>query len=261
MIAMNLKKNSLSDRGWIYYKDEIKYTSNSKLLADELKRIFKKRIWLEIRSPGYKSSPMLLMSVRDDEIEIERPSNWSAQENTFLLEYHTPGEPWHSIKVHVKRVTGDSIFLHLPELCSVTERRDHFRVGVPADSAARIIIRKKNAANTTRRRAREKFWTGRVKDISAGGICIFPEKMPGLTLPELRMIVGPLELNLKINADKVWPCMVIQEAEVVRIAETMLNDKRTLEIALKFRMNHQEEKNMLNYIRQRELAIIKSGVE
>lgn len=261
MIAMSLEKNALSDRGWVYYGDDVKYTSNTQLLTDELKRIFEKRIWVEIRVPGYKSAPTLLMSVKRDRIEIERPAKWSGSENIILLQYRTPGEPWHSMKVHVKKIMGDSIFLHFPELYAVSERRAYFRVEVPGGSTAKIVFLKKKGGPAARRRTRGNFFTGRVKDISAGGICIFPDKMPGVTLPESHMVVGPMELNLRIDTDKVWPRMVIQEAEVVRFGETMDNDIRTMEMVLKFRMNPKEEKNMLNYIRQRELAIIRSGVE
>ncbi len=260
MIALDLKKNALSEKAWVYYGDEIKYTSNRQLIREEVERLFEKRIWVEIRYPGYKSTTTLIMSADNNEIEIEMPSDWKGDHEVVLLKYRAPGEPWHSLKVRVKRTSGGSIFFHFPELYAISERRSYFRIEVPSGSTAKIALQKKKAA-TTRRRSRVRFFTGIVRDISAGGICIFPEKTPGIVLPGAHVMVGPVELNLGINAEKSWPLMEIEKAEVIRLSETMLKDRKLPLMALKFHLSRKEEENLVSYIRQRELAIIKSGVE
>ncbi len=261
MIALDLKKNALSDKGWVFYGDDVKFTSNRKLIAEEVERIYKKRIWIEMRFPGYKSAPTLIMSVKEDEIELERPSDWNQEQEVVLLQYRAPREPWHSIKTRLKKASGDSLFFYFPEIYAVSERRSYFRVETPAGSTAKIMLKKQSSSTTSRKRARHKFFMGIIKDISVGGISIYPQKMPGVILPASHIFVGPLELDLKINEKKTWPLMEIKKAEVVRLSETMLNDKKILEMAFKFHMNRSEEENLVNYIRQRELAIIKSGVE
>ena len=260
MIALDLKKNALSEKAWVYYGDEVKFTSNRQLIQEEVERIFENRIWVEIRYPGHKSPTTLIMSMKEDEIELELPPDWKGDQEVALLKYRAPGEPWHSLKVRVKRMAGGSIFFHFPELYAISERRSYFRIEVPSGSIAKIMLQKKKAA-TTRRRAKQKFFTGIIRDISAGGICIFPEKTPGILLPESHVMVGPVELTLGLNAEKSWPNMTIEKAEVVRLSETMLKDRKVPVMALKFHLSRKEEENLVNYIRQRELAIIKSGVE
>ena len=256
MIALELKKNALSDKGWVYYGDEIKYTSNRKLIVEELKRIFKQRIWLELRHAGYKSMPTLIISLSKKGLEIELPPDWNRSVETCLLKYRLPDEPWHSLKVHVKEVTIKSIFFEIPELIAVSEQRAYFRIDVPSDSIAKVIIQKKAPAK--RRRARSRYITGTIKDISAGGMCMYPDMIPGLVLPEAHMVVGPVILDLKINHEKTWPTLEIQEAEVVRTGQTMLNDKKVMQMALKFKLTRKEEENLVGYIRHRELVIIRT---
>ncbi len=259
MIALNLTTTAHSDRAWIYYTDELKYTSNRQLIEEEVERIFKNRVWVEIRYPGYQSPTTLIMSVEKDEIELEMPPDWDHAQKVALLKYRVPGEPWHSLKVHVKRISGGSIFFHFPEIYTISERRSYFRIEVPSGSTAKIIMQRRAAP--ARRRARQRFFTGIIKDISAGGVCLYPQKTPGIVLPGSHVMVGPVELNLKINIEKTWPLLEIEKAEVVRLSETMLNDRTVPVMALKFHLSHKEEENLVNYIRQRELAIIKSGVE
>jgi len=260
MIALDLKKNALSEKAWVYYGDEVKFTSNRQLIEEEIDRLFKNRIWVEIRYPGYQSATTLIMSVKSNEIELELPSDWKGDQKVVLLKYRAPGEPWHSLKVQVKRMAGGSIFFNFPEIYAISERRSYFRIEVPSGSTVKIMLQNSKAAST-RRRSRKKFFTGIIRDISAGGICVFPDKTPGIVLPESHVMVGPVELSLRLNAEKSWPTMLIEKAEVVRLSETFLKDRRLPVMALKFHLNHKEEKNLVNYIRQRELAIIKSGVE
>ncbi len=256
MIALELKRNSQSDKGWVYYGDEIKYTSNRKLIVEELNRILKKRIWLELCYPGYKSNPALIISLSKKGVEVELPPGWDSSVDTALLKYRLPNEPWHSLKVHVKEITGHSIFFELPELHVVSERRACFRIDVPPDSRARVMIQKK--LSSKRKRVRSRCITGSIKDISAGGMCMYPDMTSGLMLPEVHMVVGPVILDLKINHEKTWPTLEIQEAEVVRTSRTMLNDKNVMQMALKFRLTRKEEESLVAYIRHRELVVIRT---
>ncbi len=260
MIGLELNKNALSDKGWVFYGDEIKYTSNKELIAEELERIYQQRTWVEIRYPGYRSPTTLILSVKEDEIELEEPQDWKDEQQDALLQYRVPGEPWHSFRVHVKRRAGGSIFFHFPDLYTITERRQYFRLEVPSDSEAKIILKKKSASKPSRRR-RNKMILAPIRDISAGGMAIYPTPVPGMVMPGVHTMVGPIELDLLVDNKKRWPLIEIEKGEVVRVAETMLGDKKTMVMAIKFHLTRKEEENLFNYIRQRERAIIKSGVE
>lgn len=260
MIGLEINRNALSDKGWAFYGEELKYTSNRELIADEIKRIYKQRVWLEIRHPGYKSANTLILSLNKGEIELELPPDWPGKHDTVLLQYRIPGEPWHSLRVRVNRVAGGSIFFSFPDLFTITEKRQYFRVEVPTGSEAKIMLKKRSASKTTRRR-RSKFLTATIRDISAGGMAVHPLPMPGVIMPGAHTMVGPVELNLKIDAKKVWPVMEIEKAEVIRVAETMSGDRTVPVMGIKFHLSRKEEENLFNYIRHRELAIMKSGVE
>jgi hypothetical protein len=75
--------------------------------------------------------------------------------------------------------------------------------------------------------------------------------------PPLRARIGPLRLVLKVNSQKVWDEFEIAKGEVVRSKETLINNRRWFEVALKFILKGTEEKRLYEYVRMREIELAK----
>ncbi len=251
----NFTPSETSRYRWEYHKDYLKYTTCPDVIIDEAAKVRDQHIWIELLANGYRSTPTLILEAGKRGLEIDRPENWKRGVGPLIIRYRPPQCPWHILKTRVKTTTGNGILTPVPEVIMVVEKRQYFRVSCPLGS--RIILMK-------RIRCGKKIklmpgLRGKIRDISLGGLAFYLEDPRKVTPPPLRSIVGPFTVELMLTAEKPWNSLLFSEAEVIRLKESGRYDKKSLEVALKFRISTKEKERLYPYIQKRELELLKTG--
>ncbi len=251
----NFTPSETSRYRWEYHRDYLKYTTCPDVIIEEAAKVRDGHIWIELLSKGYRSSPTLILEAGKGGLEIDRPENWKDDIGPMIIRYRPPKRPWHILKTRVKTSTSNGIFTPVPDVIVVVEKREYFRVSCPLGS--RIILMKRIKCGEKTRLMPSV--TGKIRDISLGGLAFYLDDPRRMTPPPLRSIVGPFTVELMLTAEKPWNSLLFSEAEVIRIREAGRYDKRSFEVALKFRISSKEKERLYPYIQKRELELLKTG--
>ena len=257
---LKIRPSEYSAKGWAFYGDEIKYTSSQEIIGQELATLRQERIFIELVGGTFISSPTVLVHFGADGLEIDRPTKWNEELERIFIKYRLPGLPYYFLRVQITSQDASSIYTTYPDMLTVLERRQFFRVPVPSGSA--VLVQKKRNPNRILPGKKRKpvGYVGRVEDISLGGSKIFFDARKVPHPPPLRSIVGPVLFRVKLNSEKLWGDIKIEEAEVVRLKEARMDEKAAWEVGLSFRVPESKKKRLKDYILAREKELIKSGV-
>ncbi len=226
-----VRPTKYSGKGWVFEGDEVKYTSSRDIIQEELEKLHGERTFLDLVNPPFISSPTMLLSIRDDSLEFDLPSEWKDGLEQILVRYRFPAMPYHFLRVRVDS-QGSSLFTSYPDIVAVLERRQFFRVEVPAESKVFIQKRTLSQDDSASHRGRP-GWLGQVDDISIGGARLFFHVRTVPVPPPLRGMVGPVFFRLMLNGEKLFGDIKIPAAEVVRVRETSLHDRPEWEVGLR----------------------------
>jgi len=245
-----LTSTNASDKGWVWSGDDVQYTTNKEVILGELSRLKRDKIWVEIRAPGYRSAPTLIMHADINSIEIDKPVDWK-QHCEIILSYRKDNSAWHFMRLKVAGETKDSIIGQLPYLFAILERREYYRLVVPTGS--QIMFALEQGGFKTNR-----IYEGLVKDISLGGvgfICSLDDENKPVSP---KRYVAPIQLDLLVSAGKPFKTITISMGEIVRVREPGRIARNGHEMAIKFLISEKERDRLTPYIRRRELEILKT---
>jgi len=252
-----LRPGEFTEKSWVFKGDEYKYTSNRNIIDQEIERLKTERAIVEIVTRGYKSAPALVLSANASYLELDRPRDWPGLDGRLFIQFRFPGYPYSYFVSRFEKEQGQSIFVSYPELLVVNERRQYFRIPVPAGCLVVVPKKSMKTSTKTKKGRRPVRYAGSIKDLGLGGICFYMEPRRFPSPPPLRAIIGPLRLLLKVNSQKVWDEFEVAEGEVVRSREASIDNRRFYEVAVKFRLKGPEEKKLHEYVRLRELELAK----
>jgi len=243
-------KDPAAQKGWVQIDNQYEFTTNKEVISKEVKKLVEDRIWIEIRLKGYKSTPTLVISADENELEIDKPRDWPGAQDITLIYRHVTG-PWHFLQARVKDVSKQAIWTYLPYAFVILERREHFRISTASGSKIRVVFHQGE---------REISIIGEVIDISLGGVAFWVESKKDTPLPSIRSMVDLVELELKLDASTKWKDekIVLTKAEVVRVDDIRQTKGTKKRIALKFHSPIKEIDQLWPYIRQRELLLLKT---
>ena len=250
IITVKHLKDPAAQKGWVQIDNQYEFTTNKEVILKEVKKLVADRVWIEIRLKGYKSTPTLVISVNEDELEIDKPRDWPGAQDITLIYRHVVG-PWHFLQAKVKGVSKQAIWTYLPYAFVILERREHFRISAGSGSKIRVVFRQGK---------KERSIIGEVIDISLGGVSFWVESKGDIPLPSIRSMVDLVELELKLDASTKWKDgkIILTKAEVVRVDDIRQTKGTKKRIALKFHSPIKEIDQLWPYIRQRELLLLRT---
>nr|WP_246325397.1 PilZ domain-containing protein [Dissulfurirhabdus thermomarina] len=168
------------------------------------------------------------------------------------------------MKADVKEVTARSVRIHLPHTLTVFERREFFRVEVPAGSS--VVIQYVSGGTAARLSGdladlsgQGYVLDGEVVDVSLGGVAFETTPLPDIPLPSVGTRIHPVTLHLAAGPGGAPDLIRISEATVVKLRKR--GDQPRARIALRFSATEEETEALAAYIRRRELAILKAAQE
>ena len=249
----NLRQTEASRKGWVWVHGEVQYTTNPDVILQEVNDLKKKRTWVELRTPGYRSAPTIVMEAGPDEVEIDRPVDWRPYSGELIMSYRPDHGAWHFLRARVKRSSDKAVFISLPHLLAVLERREYFRLSTPEGSRIYYALPKK--------RGKPLIYKGEVVDISLGGVGCRIVPAEGQPSPQPHTRIGPIKLELKANIQDPPEVLGISQGEIVRVRQPGRHTKDEYLVGIKFLIDEKERDTLVPYLRRRELEVLKAEAE
>ncbi|MDF1614263.1 flagellar brake protein [Desulfurivibrio dismutans] len=229
--------------GWVDFGDGVHATRSPQIIQQALDAIIRQHIFCIVVAKGYESGKVVLLEHDDHRIVLDRPTDWPAEMSPQPLRviFKDRGQLWNKFVVDLLEVTEDSLITSMPTKYVRLQRRDNYRVEVPRGST--VLFRHRGDL--------KEFG---IENISAnGGLFVSPSRR--INLP-----VGDMLTDIVMHFpadDKQGVEVRIGEGRVVRSCD---NDRRELCFGVQFLIKNREEKDLMQYVRQREREMLRKGM-
>jgi len=243
------KKDDPVYTDWVEFHSGYEYTRSEAIIRYTLNWLKEKRIYVTLYHKGYQSGGTVVIAVTDQRIDIDRPKDWPASHSGIRVIFRNSAKLWTHFNGEVASASADTLFLKFPEELFVLQRRQHFRINLPEGSTATFLYNKKKCKLN-------------MQDLSTGGMLLStktPDEMPEQNHTIKNICITIPSEDAAAGADNAVLHFKIKEAEVVR---TFANSKlRLFCLGVKFCPCRTEEDRILKYIRQRELMLLRKGIQ
>lgn len=249
---MVLKKSTIEN--WHQTEAGYEVTDSAELIKRSLRRLLEKRTYLVLLQKGYQSGNTVAVAWDEQTLQVDKPRDWPAGGSRVRVIFRDEAGVWNHFNAVVTQVTSDTLFLSGPKELYKLQRRAHYRVAVPSGTLATFTGKGQVYKNFS------------VQDISVGGISLCSScgrdgaGTGGIGLEEevsSIIIAFPMSkeaakegepTNYEIKVGK--GCLVRRYTNAITHGDCM---------GIRFFATSGEEKELLYYVRQRELEIIRSG--
>lgn len=239
-----IEATKASQKGWSWDKD-VQYTTSTELILKELKALVRDATWIEIRTPGYRSAPTVLIAADERLVKIDMPVDWKGAEEVVLT-YRRRGEPWNFLKARVLTSEDKALYLDFPTMWAILERREYFRIQCPTGSMARCFPPKGAPIK------------GLVKDVSLQGLCLELPVQKGERPPKVRELFDIITISLRLAESQEPFCLDIKKGgEIRRIQSPGRFSKLVYRLGIRLFTDEKEREFISYYIRKRELELLK----
>ncbi len=249
-MASNINLDSTALKiGWVSMEGGYEITQSPGIIRKNLEYLKKRRVIINIVCKGYQSGSTLLFDFDEHFISIDKPKDWTPDNNKFRVVFRNEAMVWMHFVTMVTEVTADALKCAVPQELFMLQRRSHYRVLLPQESRVSFTYNDEPCELA-------------VKDLSVGGILMyskFDTEIPQhgsslknilLSVPCYDQIPGVEDGFLTIEID---------EAEVVR--EFVRQQHPMLFcFGVRFHLGGIEEEKVLRYVRQRELEVLRKGI-
>lgn len=243
--------------GWIVLENGHEKTDSYDLIKQTLAQLKQKHTFIVLLQKGYQSASTVLISFDNQSLIIDKPVDWPDLKNIRVV-FKDETKVWNYFTVSIAEAAQDTLKTDFPIELFRQQRREHFRVSVPANITGTFLHNKKEYKNVV------------IGNLSIGGVMFcLPASAHSLAFNELETITN-ISMNiptLKSNAGKKsFPYtgpgqdegLVISKGIVVRSFYDKAQKKICL--GLKFHLRPKEEETLLQYIRQLELEELRKGI-
>lgn len=232
-----------SEKGWVW-KNEIQYTSNPALIGRELEKLIRDATWVELRTPGYRSAPTIIIDMDNSSITVDKPVDWK-EASEVILTYRRKGEPWNFLKAKTKATQEKTLIFSRPYLWAIMERREFYRIQCPSGCTIKLFSQKGEPLE------------GIIKDVSLEGVCIEWSPPKGAKPPPIRKRFSNISLSLRLaNSNDV--CNIeIRGGEIRRIQRPGRFGAKVYRMGIKLFTDSTQVDQLSSYIRKRELELLR----
>jgi c-di-GMP-binding flagellar brake protein YcgR len=247
MAPGKIKSPEKTSNFWQPLEDGREMTTSRQIITNSLSWLKSKRILLTLLHGGYQSGGTIVIGYDHQQLEIDLPADWPNTSPQVRVLFKDRGKIWNYFTAPVKGVTSDSLLLQIPQTIYRLQRRAHFRVEAPRGSEASFIHKGTTHVKLS------------IQDISAGGMQVCSKTSLPL-LPEDKLTAISLFFpggNILLKRDDD-PDLVLQIRHGGLARAT--GQESTFCYGIRFVCSQNEEKLLLNYVRQLELALLRKGL-
>ncbi|PLX47490.1 MAG: hypothetical protein C0613_13795 [Desulfobulbaceae bacterium] len=242
--------NSALKYGWVSMDGGYEVTKSTGIIRKNLEYLKRRRSIINLVCRGYQSGGTLLFDFDDTFIFIDKPKDWTPDNKKFRVVYRNEAKVWMHFVTLVRKVTADALKCAMPQELYMLQRRSHYRVLLPSESRVSFTY------------SNDEEYRLAVKDLSVGGLLMYTKfdtdiprhghhiKNLSLTIPCHDDIPGVENGVLTVKVDDA---QVVRE--FVRQQHPML-----FCYGIRFELSSAEEEKVLRYVRQRELEVLRKGL-
>jgi c-di-GMP-binding flagellar brake protein YcgR len=235
--------------GWVSMEGGYEVTQSAGIIRKNMEYLKTGRIIINLICRGYQSGSTLLFDFDEQRLFIDKPKDWTADNNKFRVVFRNEAMVWMHFVTTVQEVGPDALKCSWPKELYMLQRRSHYRVLLPRDSRVSFLYN-------------EEPCEFEVKDLSVGGFLMyskFDSEIPqhGNYLQNLQLSV-PCQDKIP-GVENGFLTIKVEEAEVVR--EFVRQQHPMLFcFGVRFHLAGQDEEKVLRYVRQRELEVLRKGL-
>ncbi len=235
---------------WIPGEEGYDTTKSLEIIKVALANIKKKRMFVVLLQKGYQSGSTIIVDFDDKHLLIDKPMDWPGSNFSVRVVFKDEAMVWNHFTVKVVGVYKDTLKTIFPTELFRLQRRSHFRINVPRGSEASFG------------RKDWRYTDGAMVDISVGGMLLRFDRLKPIVDGHsndkishivLTILPGPGEPSDEAVA------LVVEEGRIVR--EMFDQQSKCLMVGVKFSLKVNEEKDLMQYVRQRELALLRKGLK
>lgn len=246
---MAKKRNNAAKSGWVPHQVGYEYTESEHIIKSTINWLKEKRIFVTLLHKGYQSGGTFVLEYNGKKLLIDKPKDWPGTHKSIRVVFRNSARLWNHFTCGVLAATTDTLVLKFPRELFMLQRRAHFRVDLPDGCKASFMYNKKKCKLN-------------MQDISVGGMLLCgsdradnPEQ--GHTIHNITITIPP-EISPSGEAEQTIR-FKLAKGEVVR---TFTNDKTSqLFLGVQFTPTGKEEEQIMKFVRQRELAILRKGLQ
>jgi c-di-GMP-binding flagellar brake protein YcgR len=242
------KENRLERYGWVPTENSQERTRALVLIESALFYLANRRVALIMEQNGKKSEPTILRRYNEEQLLIGLPPDGQPRKTSVRFHYRDHSFINCYFDTTIDTVREGMIHARIPDYLVRLQRRAHYRVEAPGGSEAVFFNRGAGKARLT------------LKNVSAGGML----GCGGIDRIRVGSILREIELLLAspVAGPRTWfaDLVNIPRGRVVRAFPD--GDSGLFYYGIAFECGRQEEANLLNYVRQREIEIVRvAGAE
>lgn len=243
------KKNDPASLGWVAHQAGYDYTRSGHIISHTLNWLREKRVFVSVLHKGYQSGGTIIVEADHQKIVVDKPKDWPATHTSFRVIFRNAAKLWSHFNGVLLSSSANALILKLPEELFILQRRQHYRINLPEGSTATFLYNQKKCKLN-------------MQDLSAGGMLLCaknPKDLPQLHHTIKDIIITIPSDDAAAGADNGTHRFKIKEGEIVRsFADSRF---RRFYLGVSFSPGRTEEERIMKYIRQRELAQLRKGVQ
>jgi hypothetical protein len=243
------KKNDPASFGWVAHHAGYDYTRSGHIISNTLNWLQEKRIFVSLLHKGYQSGATIIIEANHEKVVVDKPKDWPATHTSFWVIFRNAAKLWNHFNVELLSSSASSLVVKLPEELFILQRRQHYRINLPAGSMATFLYNQKKCKLN-------------MQDLSAGGMLLCsknPKDLPQQHHTIRNIIITLPSDDAAAGAENGILRFKIKEGEIIR---AFANSKlRLFYLGVQFSPSRPEEERIMKYIRQRELAQLRKGIE
>lgn len=243
-----ISENTLINTGWVEHHAGYEHTRSERIIRQMVSWLRDSRQFVTLLHKGYQSGGTLVVAADDRTVTLDKPRDWPGSNAIVRVVFRNTARLWCHFTGEVTATTVDTLRMSFPDELFMLQRRQHFRINVPADSSATFLYNQKKCKCN-------------IVDVSAGGMLLAARDIGGLPQPghTIRNISITIPCDDKaVGAENGLLRIKVKEAEAVRFFRN--ESARTFCLGVNFSLTPAEEERLMRYIRQRELAMLRKGV-
>ncbi len=246
---MSLENSAAAKTSWVSMEGGYETTQSPVIIRNTLQFLHKGRILINLLRKGYQSGGTILYSFDNSSILIDKPRDWPQDTTKIRVVFRNESKVWMHFLTTVRTVGRDSLKCDMPTALFMLQRRMHFRVETPQGSRLTCSYNNEEC-------------TFAIKDISAGGLLIFAKFNYGIPeagnhLSQLQITI-PCEESASGAEGGIWQ-IKFTEGDIVR---EFIQEQPVMlfSYGIRFYPTSKEEEQILRYVSQRELEILRKGL-
>lgn len=243
-MANNTSLNPGIKTGWVSTADGYQATRSPEIIKQALAKTINDRIMVVLLQKGYQSGNCILIDFDDNSLQIDKPRDWPGSFPTVQIAFKDTAKLWNHFSVKILSEAEDTLYTTLPTQLFQLQRRSNFRVDTPQGSSVSFLLKKAPCNDFI------------PLDISANGMKIGTnKKLPirkndsitniCITIPDSDQKDGVL--TLRCAQGKIVRGVADKQLQLVCYGVLLEPTK-------------QEEDNLIKYVRQRELDMLRKGM-